>query len=130
VKPLVITSETRTHGMRRPCGTVLAARNTLSFAWHQTLAAWKISSARRSGIDYSILALHLPSSCSTWHGTAPWQGLTTAYGDTSSRADGGSTGCDLGPTPGGARRWRRPRVPDVPQHGVFLAAFTSSGVGG
>ena len=45
-------------------------------------------------INYSILALHLPSSCSTWHGTVPWRGLTTAYGDTSSRADGGSTGCD------------------------------------
>ena len=80
--------------MRRPYGTVIAARATLSPAWHQTLAAWKISSARRSGINYSILALHLPSSCSTWHGTVPWRGLTTAYGDTSSRADGGSTGCD------------------------------------
>ena len=44
MKPLEITSDSGTSGMPWSCGTVIAARNTLSPAWRQTLAARKISS--------------------------------------------------------------------------------------
>jgi hypothetical protein len=61
---LEITSDGSTRGVRWSCGTVIAARNTLSPAWHQTLAAWKISRPRRSGINYCLIGVNLTNGIS------------------------------------------------------------------
>jgi hypothetical protein len=50
VKPLEITPDSRTSGMPWSCGAVIVARDTLSPAGHQTLAAWKRIVLSRAGV--------------------------------------------------------------------------------